>query len=49
MINGKVYIAEDKGGAIKQNVIDMYVGSEQESIQKGIYYTEVFVRRKKHE
>lgn len=42
VINGHVYIAEDCGGAIKGNVIDMYVSSEQEAKQKGKYYTEVY-------
>lgn len=44
MINGKVYIAEDIGGAIQGNVIDMYVGTEARSNELGIYYTEIYIK-----
>ena len=30
MINGNIYIVEDRGGAIKGNVIDVFVGTEAE-------------------
>lgn len=30
VINGQVYVAEDCGGAIKQNCIDIYVATHQE-------------------
>lgn len=42
VINGNTYIAEDCGGAIKGNVIDIFVGSTEEAYQKGVYYTEVY-------
>lgn len=42
VINGHTYIAEDCGGAIKGNVIDIFVGSTEEAYQKGVYYTEVY-------
>lgn len=42
VINGHTYIAEDCGGAIKGNVIDMFVGSTEEAYQKGVYYTEIY-------
>lgn len=42
IINGHTYIAEDCGGAIKGNVIDMFVGSTKEAYQKGVYYTEIY-------
>ena len=42
VINGQVYVAEDCGGAIKQNCIDVYVASHSEAMQKGVYYTEVY-------
>lgn len=45
MINGVVYVVEDKGSAIQGNVIDVFVGSEAESIEKGTYYTEVYVKK----
>lgn len=45
MINGVVYVVEDSGSAIKGNVIDIFVGTEKESIEKGTYTTEVYVKR----
>ena len=35
VINGQVYVAEDCGGAIKNNHIDIYVGSHAEAETKG--------------
>ena len=43
MIDGQVYVAEDCGGAIKENCIDIYVGSHAEGESKGVYYTEVYL------
>lgn len=42
IINGHTYIAEDCGGAIKGNIIDLFVGSTEEAYQKGVYYTEIY-------
>lgn len=47
MINGIVYIAEDTGGAIKGNVIDLFVESEAVSYELGIYYTEIYIKENK--
>lgn len=44
MINGIKYIAEDTGGAIKGNVIDLFIGTEQESIGWGVQYHEVYIK-----
>lgn len=43
VINGQVYVAEDCGGAIKNNHIDIYVGSHAEAEIKGVYETEVYL------
>lgn len=43
VINGQVYIAEDCGGAIKDNCIDIYVATHEEGLAKGMYYTEVYL------
>ena len=43
VIDGQVYVAEDCGGAIKENCIDIYVGSHAEGESKGVYYTEVYL------
>ena len=45
MIDGQLYIAEDTGGAIKGNKIDLFVVTEAESIKYGVQTHEVFVRR----
>ena len=43
IINGHTYIAEDTGGAINQNRIDIVVDTHAEALQKGLYSTEVFL------
>lgn len=47
LIDGKEYIAEDTGGAIKGNIIDMFVGTETESEIFGVRYEEVKVKEKR--
>ncbi|MDO4308804.1 MAG: 3D domain-containing protein [Eubacteriales bacterium] len=42
VINGQVYVAEDCGGAIKKDCIDIYVASHAEGQAKGVYYTDVY-------
>lgn len=44
MIDGQVYIAEDTGGAIKGNKLDLFVGTEADSVQYGIQQHEVYIR-----
>lgn len=39
------YTAEDTGGAIKGNKIDVYMESHQECLQMGKQYRDVYVRR----
>lgn len=43
VINGQVYVAEDCGGAITTNCIDIYVATHDEGESKGVYYTEVYL------
>lgn len=43
LIDGHVYIAEDCGGAVKGNVIDIFVEDERMEM----YYTDVYVRKEK--
>ena len=43
-INDVVYHAEDTGGAIKGNRIDLVVGTHAEALEKGTYQAEVFVK-----
>lgn len=43
-INDVVYHAEDTGGAIKGNRIDLVVETHKEALAKGTYYAEVFLK-----
>ena len=47
LIDGQEYIAEDTGGAIRGNIIDMFVGTEAESEIFGVRYAEVKVKEKR--
>jgi 3D (Asp-Asp-Asp) domain-containing protein len=42
LIDGQAYIAEDIGGAVKGNKVDIYVSSHQEAIQRGKLQREVW-------
>ena len=39
----KIFIAEDTGGAIVGNRIDIYVSSEKEARQLGVQYLDVYI------
>lgn len=43
VINGQVYVAEDCGGAIVDNCIDIYVATHEEGDAKGVFYTDVYL------
>ena len=43
IINNKVYIAEDTGGAIKGNRIDIYCESHQEALELGVKKVKVYL------
>ena len=43
IINGNTYIAQDTGGAIKGNRIDVYCDNHQEALEFGVKYAEVFL------
>ena len=45
VIDGQTYIAEDTGGAIKGNKIDIYFNTHTEALQYGRRKVEVFVLR----
>lgn len=44
LINGKEYIVEDRGGAVKGNHIDMYVDTHSEALKWGVRYLPVEVK-----
>lgn len=44
IINGHTYKAQDCGGAIKGNRIDVYCDDHQTALEFGVQYAEVFVR-----
>lgn len=43
VINGRTYIAEDCGGSIKQNRIDVFFNSHKDALNFGVQYAEVFI------
>ena len=43
-INGKVYIVEDRGGAIKGNKIDVFVDSHAEALKRGRHDDTVYIK-----
>lgn len=45
IIDGKSYVAEDTGGSIKGNRIDMYFSSHQEALNWGVKYKNVSIIR----
>lgn len=45
MIDGQIYVAEDCGGAVKNNVIDVWVENQSNSF--GVKYTEIYIKREK--
>lgn len=45
IINGHTYVAEDVGGAIKDNRIDIYFDTHQEALEFGVQYAEVFINQ----
>ena len=46
-INGHAYKAQDCGGAIKGNRIDVYFDNHQDALEFGVQYAEVFVEKVK--
>lgn len=42
IINGNVYVAEDTGGAIKGNKIDIFVSDHATALRYGVYYADVY-------
>ena len=45
IINGNVYTAEDCGGAIKGNRIDIYMNSHEACLSQGVGYADVFLKK----
>ena len=43
VINGNTYVAEDCGGAIKSNRIDIYFDTHSEALQFGVQYANVYL------
>lgn len=44
MINGKEYVAEDCGGAIKGDRIDVYFNNHTEALEFGVQKADVYIR-----
>lgn len=45
MIDGQIYVAEDCGGAVKNNIIDIWVENQSNSF--GVKYKEIYIKREK--
>lgn len=43
IINGHTYVAEDCGGAIKGNRIDIYFDTHEEALEFGVQYEDVYI------
>ena len=43
MINGHTYVAEDCGGAIKENRIDLFFDSHEDALNFGVQYYDVYL------
>lgn len=43
-INGKEYIAEDCGGAIKDNHIDVFFETHEDALEFGVQYANIFLK-----
>ena len=43
VINGHTYVAEDCGGSIKNNRIDIFFNSHKEALQFGVQYADVYI------
>ena len=44
IINGQEYVAEDIGGAIKQNRVDIFFDDHDTALQFGVQYAEVKIQ-----
>lgn len=44
-INGQAYIAEDIGGAIKKNRIDVFFDTHEDALEFGVLYANVSIQR----
>lgn len=44
IINGHIYKAQDCGGAIKGNRIDVYMSDHNKALKFGVQYAEVFIK-----
>jgi 3D (Asp-Asp-Asp) domain-containing protein len=43
MIDGKIYIVEDRGGGLGKKIIDVYFNTHEEALKSGLWYdTEVY-------
>ena len=45
MINDKEYVAEDCGGAIKDNHIDVFFNTHDEALNFGVQYASVYIKQ----
>lgn len=44
IIDGREYIAEDTGSAVKGNVIDIYFDSHEDALEYGVQYKTIYIK-----
>ena len=44
IINGNEYVAEDTGGAVTGNIIDIFFDDHEEALNFGVQYADVYVK-----
>lgn len=44
IVNGQVYIVQDRGGAVKENCLDIYFESHEEALNWGVQWLDVYTK-----
>lgn len=45
IVNGQVYIVQDRGGAVKENCLDIYFESHEEALNWGVQWLDVYTKK----
>lgn len=44
IVNGQTYIVQDRGGAVKENCLDIYFESHEEALKWGVQWLDVYAK-----
>lgn len=44
IVDGRAYIVQDRGGAVKENCLDVYFTSHQEALKWGVQWLDVYIK-----